>query len=550
VASLTAVEGEELQPGIPQWIAPALQVKAGRDPLGLMTITQDRIMPILAPGILALANRARYFTFLPFLLDEFRMRGLAPSNDLLSEFIKLREFELACAVQLCPRGCGNGPSGATGTNAAYTAVRQLDDPAIPRRESVESYLGGYGLYYRTPLIDLGAVIPKGTPYGQDDDLKPTPVDVLRSDERVAELADAYRTAIAETDYYRRWFVGEDPVPRDVLIELAERGCLCRLVDAEDEQALIRDLLFALPEGKQPEFVVRDVEQRRRSFALFLRELELDNKVAGDDHALRQAIWDDFVVSNSNGRALAETVSQWAALAAKDYLQDGLASIFAHLWRAGRIASGADGLTPAGLDELLRDSLFGDELVIRGSLLDYDIGTTTETFVARLRTAAEGTSFRELRSLAVQADTAMSGLMLVLATLDRLPDPEQMPEGWREIGRQSSERQPSLLGFAHLLALHQEEKPTLVETLSWIVHRFVISAHEQIAYSKLPDFTFRFRWENGRLRFYPIGEGRFGLADIRRPAMSQLSLDLGMWERAEGEPTLTTLGREFVSVVFA
>ena len=32
-----------------------------------MTITQDRIMPVLVPGLLALSNRARYFTFHPFL---------------------------------------------------------------------------------------------------------------------------------------------------------------------------------------------------------------------------------------------------------------------------------------------------------------------------------------------------------------------------------------------------------------------------------------------------------------------------------------------------
>ena len=69
MASLAAVEAEELQPGVPQWIAPALQTKAGRDPLGLMTITQDRIMPILVPGILALSDRARYFTFFPFLIS-------------------------------------------------------------------------------------------------------------------------------------------------------------------------------------------------------------------------------------------------------------------------------------------------------------------------------------------------------------------------------------------------------------------------------------------------------------------------------------------------
>jgi hypothetical protein len=92
--------------GVPEWIEPALQIKSGRDPLGLMTITQDRIMPVLVPGLLALSNRARYFTFHPFLIDEFERRELPPDDHALSAFVRLREFELACAVQLCPNGCG------------------------------------------------------------------------------------------------------------------------------------------------------------------------------------------------------------------------------------------------------------------------------------------------------------------------------------------------------------------------------------------------------------------------------------------------------------
>jgi hypothetical protein len=36
----------------PRWIAPSLEIKEGRDPLGLQTTTQDRLMPLLLPGAL------------------------------------------------------------------------------------------------------------------------------------------------------------------------------------------------------------------------------------------------------------------------------------------------------------------------------------------------------------------------------------------------------------------------------------------------------------------------------------------------------------------
>lgn len=36
---------EELIVGVPQWLAPSIDVKERRDPLGLQTTTQDRLTP-------------------------------------------------------------------------------------------------------------------------------------------------------------------------------------------------------------------------------------------------------------------------------------------------------------------------------------------------------------------------------------------------------------------------------------------------------------------------------------------------------------------------
>jgi hypothetical protein len=82
VAVLKAVEEADGRPGAPQWIRPSLNVTPGRDPLGLQTITLDRIMPRLLPGILVLSQRARYFSLHAFLLNEYQRRRLPlNSND-------------------------------------------------------------------------------------------------------------------------------------------------------------------------------------------------------------------------------------------------------------------------------------------------------------------------------------------------------------------------------------------------------------------------------------------------------------------------------------
>lgn len=285
MAILSAVENEPPLPGTPSWIEPSLHVTAGRDPLGLQTITLDRIMPLLLPGILVLSQRARYFSFHSFLLSEYQRLRLPLSNNDLSAFIKHREFEYAVAVQLCPRGCGAQSSGVVGKLRTGPAA-QASGETIMRQESVESPLGGYGLYYRSPMIDLGLVVPRGSELG---DIV-TEVDVLHPAAPGRALAEAFGGAIADTSYFRQYMVGADPVPKQVLAELAEVACLCRLPDFPDEQAALRTALF---EPAAPAYGPL-TEERRRGFALLLRSLQRDPATAVSNGAFRQTVWDDFL----------------------------------------------------------------------------------------------------------------------------------------------------------------------------------------------------------------------------------------------------------------
>jgi hypothetical protein len=56
VTTLANSETGELKAPLPAWIKASLEVKEGRDPLGLLTTTQDRLMPTLLPGILELSR--------------------------------------------------------------------------------------------------------------------------------------------------------------------------------------------------------------------------------------------------------------------------------------------------------------------------------------------------------------------------------------------------------------------------------------------------------------------------------------------------------------
>lgn len=540
MALLTVVEEAPQRPGVPQWIQPSLNVTPGRDPLGLQTITLDRIMPRLLPGILVLSQRARYFSLHAFLLNEYQRHRLPLNNNDLSSFIKLREFEYAVAVQLCPRGCGERPVGMVGKTRAAPTVEQHAD-AIPRLESVESPLGGYGLYYRSPMIDIGMVVPRGSALGETI----TPLDVLDPNGLGPALADAFGSAITDTLYFRNHMFGTSAIPREALEELAERACLCRLPDYPNEQALLRQALFEPPSSGY----AKATKQRCRSFALLLRELERAPEAAVSNGAFMQAVWDDLLAGPAGDGALPQTIAQWAALAAKDWWQESLSSVWSHFLRVAGLRN--EGLSPHELDTVLRYELVpAGAIDVLGRVFEIAPETSTAALADAVATGTAEIPIDELRLWAAQTDTAAAGLILFFALRGRIPPRTATSTGWLEIAAQSSERQPSFLRFLYLFDRHLEAQPTLAQTLVWLTRRFVINAHEQIAYSKLPEFTFRFRWEERRLRFYTLGLGRFHLADIRRAAMTQISEDVGLWQSIGGAPALTSYGRQFTEQAFS
>ncbi len=548
---LALAEQAESVPGWPHWIAPALRLSRGLDPLGLQTITQDRIMPSLLPGVLVLSQRARLFSLYPFLLAEYQRLGGAATNTALSAFLKEREFDYAVAVQLCPNGCGDKSAGAVGADRARPAGREAKAgaAAVPRQESVESFLGGYGLYYRSPLTELGVVVARGTP---TEDGEATPVDVVMAGGLGERLAAAFRDAVSDTAYYGQYLRSvERSVPTTALRELAVAACLCRLPEHPGERELLYEAFFA----PQAPNLAGECEQRRRSFALFLRELARDGQVSGSDGAFRAAIWADFeqTLVAKEGQvppALANTLAEWAALVAKEYLQEALYTLWWDFCRRGSAAQPADGFTSAALDARIGAGLTQATTITGdGFALAFGAGMPTRRFAEQVAQATADVPLETLRRWAVEAGEAPAALVLLFATIARLPDLTRVPAGWQQIGAQRSERQPGLLRFAQHLEQHLEQEPMLAATLVWVVRHFVIAAHEHAAYSKLPDFTFRFRHEEGRLRFYPLDPGRYRPADMRREAMSSLGEDLGLWERGDAGPRVTAKGAGLMRETF-
>ena len=98
---------------------------------------------------------------------------------------------------------------------------------------------------------------------------------------------------------------------------------------------------------------------------------------------------------------------------------------------------------------------------------------------------------------------MSGMAALLWFEAHTPDPTKEPPSWTWVALQDSDHQSGYLRTVGAVRSEVATEPSVAEALEWALRAFVIGPHEVIAYSKLPESTFRFCWEEGR----PVLPGR-------------------------------------------
>jgi hypothetical protein len=157
-------------------------------------------------------------------------------------------------------------------------------------------------------------------------------------------------------------------------------------------------------------------------------------------------------------------------------------------------------------------------------------------------AVAGADLEDLRLATQRLDSAASGLIVIVELAQRVV--ARADPGWEEVLAIDSAWQRPVATALKEVRGQIDDGATAGGLLWWLLGRFVIGKHESIAYSKLPEFTFRFRWEEGMLRFVEHGDGRFRTAAIRHTPLSRLTRDLGLWEDRTA-PRLTARGAALV-----
>jgi hypothetical protein len=524
----------------PQWTEKLYRPSGDQDHLGLGSVSSDRILPKLAPGINVQTTHPRYWSFYTFVLDEFWRRDLPRTRRAFVEFYRPCEAIFAIGAQLCdqPEHEQDGRlRGVLGAQKASPYAAQDLAEFDPQFDYIDSDLGGYGLYYGTTIAAMGLIAPAlaGTNLSYD---APTPEGRI--------VAAGFRSAVADTGYYREYFADPTrPVPYEVVRDYIRRACLCQLqTDAAPDRALLRDVF--LHAGAE------EAATRRRGTLRLL--LDLANQADGTPLAeddFRQLVYFRAHPDGATYRprtGIARTARRWRLYQAREYYAYALNRLWAWLCAWGLDAS-VGGSRPVPLTTLWEQV----EAALDFTRLAGDFGVADPGFSATTPIVEVAAWAEEVANVSGSLDdgwdiqvplhehelywwsrrsgsapTTLPGMaVLLLLVAARLGSPATAADyamDWDLVTEGGVERL-AMSRFFVQLRRRQMAQDSIGELLGWLYRDYVIRQHQQVAVTKLPDDTYRFRREADRLRFFQHRAAAF-MSNSRFEALSTTVQELG------------------------
>ena len=497
----------------PQWTAKMGYKTRGRDHLGLGSVSSDQILPRLAPSINVLTFHPRYHSFYIFLLDEFWRKDLPRNMASWAKFYRPREFIFSVGCYLCNQPEHGEMGNIVGGQKTGPLAAEEKETYNTSTNYIKSTLGGFGLYYRTVMAELGLLHPGGRGF-------PYPVDVP-TEPLGKNIAAAFREAVQGTSYYRNYFqFDQTEVPRQVIQEYIHKACLCQLKTSEaHDRGYLRDVFEKGGPGKSAQY-------RKLTMRMFLDIAKQTQEEGLNEDSFRQLIYfgeaqtgQRFVPSMN----LISISKMWRLYQVREYYSFALNMLWDHfcIW----------GLENNGDHIPLKVSLFWDYLesridfdyLIKSISIDFK-GLTSGTSFSKLLeglmliTGSEEQSFDQNcnfncrinedklyqigRSNRRDGKFVISGMLTMLAIIYlRFCDNNLWQESEWEISKMGSDGRLSLDGFIRQTKRMVTDGLTIFEILKRIYENYIIQQHIIVATRKLPDNSFRFRREGNRLRFF-------------------------------------------------
>ncbi|MCC5952798.1 MAG: hypothetical protein JJU45_11965 [Acidimicrobiia bacterium] len=516
--------------GVPLWTQGHFSRIAAQDDLGIEALGAG-LLRELVPGVVQTSISAGYYAYYPFLLDEFERRW--PDELARSEFQRFYRRQEAAFAAACSHHDHRGNlRGINGINAAWQAVEDagasgslnLTDLAGPNRY-MKTGLGGYGLFYRPALEDIGATrLGSGHTY------------VDRATDAGRAASEGFRAAIAATEYWKSWW-DADAIPLGVLEELGEATCPCQVPGRPDQEAIL-DLFFGEPpEGERWE-VLRSY--RVQSLGLLLEfHAQRPQDLAGLGEWRRALIsgriggveWDTAFVTHREA---------WRAYQYRETLVAALTTVFTDLLLAFEELGAA---SVGGAVDLLMSRLTDGDLHRRGrgtfGELSEDLAPTRADPAGLVALAEEAMSAAQPATVGDSLTSAVT----ILAALAVAPTGSEEFEALLERGE--AERFSVAYISRWLQARADQFVESVVRELLWmLVHR-----HLRVAAAKVSATDHRDP--------YCLAEVEDGVYEVIRPdepfwtgarfaTLNHLLWSLGALDDPDGAGRPTALGEKLLN----
>jgi len=519
----------------PVWGARAYEPRRGQDHLGLASVSSDHILPRLSPGINVLTYHPRYWSFYSWVLSSFWDRELPRSKPSFRAFYRPREALYAAACLSCDLA---EHETLVGTIVGAQKVKgKLGETGYdPQFEYIKEPLGGYGLYYRSTMEAMGALVVAGRDNAFPWDA-PTPVG--------RALAFAFEQAVKATTIGQRLTRDdvETPATGEELREFARQACLCQLSTAtdRDDLPLLQDLF--LHGGRTDEAVAR------RQSLRFLLDLSGCRQEAGiDEDEFRQLVYfrrldDESYEPHSE---LATTARRWRIYQGREYFSFAFNRMFGWLVRTG-LDESSQGLAPVPITwlwELVDEALDQSPSLVEGGELFSSSTRVSALWTMLLREVDAEPGPDEvwprdglldehvLYEFCLGEETDPAALLSSAALLILLY------ERFGTAGRQAAltedqdflaegtAKRIGMTGFFNAFHRKLAADVTLGDLLRWLLRDYVIVQHERVATTKLREGdTFRFYRAGEHMRFFERDAGA-GFGNSRFEALSATVHELG------------------------
>ena len=491
------------------WVEPATPIR-GLDHLGVQAPCVALYTQLL-PGITNVTDRARYYSFYPWLIRSFEQRYSDHSADEFRRVLRRAECLIALAAIRHSRVVNDGDEGRHGAGMVgrFTLLRIPDDEeaiALDDYASLEgpkryfkNRLGGLGQYYFGPLRDLRVLDLVSSGEGSIPGYDKT---------RGAALADAFGHGVPGDAFFR--LLEKSTIRWSDLDSLAA-FCPCHLSSNPPERAALLDLFLPRSDSHHSP----EATSRRLSLALaldFVSSAKQLDDYRVDDQFLAAA----YSVTLPQGApwaltpSLSRTRAGWATYQRNELLSIALQGFFAavlatiendHDGRLLNAAAAGDvcaALLPAG--KAFRRQLVGDAVAALAERLPSLAAWQDEAHEIQRgwKILREGTEPGSAKTLVEE------GVQVLLALLARGIDDNPYAEFDFEPDHFDA-REVHLLSFRHAWETTWRDM-TVEEWVRWLAIHWGVQRHLGVALRKLRGErrdTFRIRPLDQELRVIEV-----------------------------------------------